>query len=199
MERLTKRYTYDGKNHVSVDSMVNGVSCSNFCAGCGEADCEDIRKALFKLAEYEDLEDRLRTVYGNFDGLLDKAVGHLERHSGTDFTSPAAKARLLTDEDVDRWEEYKTLEEQGKLLKLPCAVGDTVYYLYDGMKIEPMRVEKIIIAKYGINLLLAYCGSDEELKYWKINIESTAIDCKIVFLTKEEAEAALKALEQGQI
>lgn len=96
-------------------------------------------------------------------------------------------------------EEKKTLEEQGKLLKLPCAVGDTVYYRYDGMKIALMRVEKIIIAEYGINLLLAYCGSDEELKYWKINIESTAIDCKIVFLTKEEAEAALKALEQGQI
>jgi len=58
MDRLTKRYTYDGKNHVSVDSRGNGISCSNFCTGCGKADCEDIRKALFKLAEYEDLEEQ---------------------------------------------------------------------------------------------------------------------------------------------
>lgn len=60
-----------------------------------------------------------------------------------------------------------------------------------------MRVEEIIIVEYGINLLLAYCGNDEGLKYWKINIESTSIDCKIVFLTREEAKAALKELERG--
>lgn len=29
----------------------------------------------------------------------------------------------------ERIKEYETLEEQGKLLKLPCAVGDTVYVL----------------------------------------------------------------------
>lgn len=91
--------------------------------------------------------------------------------------------------------EYEELEEQGKLLKLPCAVGDTVYYRYDGIKIAPMYVEKIIIAKYGVNLLLSYCGNDEELKYWTIDIESTAIDCGIVFLTREEAESALKDRE----
>ncbi len=93
---------------------------------------------------------------------------------------------------IERLAEYEDLEEQGRLLKLPCAVGDTVYYRYDGMKIAPMRVEEIIIAEYGTNLLLVYCGNDEKLKYWKINIESTTIDCKIIFLTREETEAALK-------
>lgn len=91
--------------------------------------------------------------------------------------------------------EYEDLDEQGKLLKLPCAVGDTVYYRYDGIKIAPMCVEQIIIAEYGINLLLEYCGNDEKLKYWKINIESTAIDCKVVFLTRPEAERALAEME----
>ena len=93
---------------------------------------------------------------------------------------------------------YKDLEEQNKLLKLPCAVGDMVYYCYDENKIAPMRVEEIIIAKYGTALLLDYCGDNEQLKHWKINIESTAIDCKIIFLTREEAEAALKELERGK-
>ena len=67
------------------------------------------------------------------------------------------------------------------------------------MKIVPMRVEKIIIAEYGTNLLLVYCGNDEKLKYWKINIESAAIDCKIIFLTGEEAKAALKEQNQGTV
>lgn len=97
---------------------------------------------------------------------------------------------------VDKLAEYEDLEEQNKLLKLPCAVGDMVYYRYDGIKIAPMHVEKIIIAKYGVNLLLAYCGNDEKLEYWTIDIESTAINCGIVFLTREEAEAALKELER---
>ncbi len=102
------------------------------------------------------------------------------------------------DTAITKLAEYEDLEEQKKLLTLPCAVGDTVYYRYDGIKIAPMYVEKIIIAKYGVNLLLAYCGNDEELKYWTIDIESTAIDCGIVFLTREEAEAALKELERGK-
>ena len=55
MERLTKRHKYNGKDYVSVDSRKYGMSCSNFCTNCGKADCDDIRKALFKLAEYEDL------------------------------------------------------------------------------------------------------------------------------------------------
>ena len=99
---------------------------------------------------------------------------------------------------VSQLKEYEDLEEQNRLLKLPCAVGDTVYYRYDGIKIAPMHVEKIIIAKYGVNLLLAYCGNDEKLEYWTIDIESTAINCGIVFLTREEAEAALKELERGK-
>lgn len=95
---------------------------------------------------------------------------------------------------IDRLAEYEDLEEQGKLLKLPCEVGDTVYYRHDGNEIETMRVEQIIIAKYGTALLLEYCGDDEQLKYWKINIESTAFDCKIIFLNREEADAALKEM-----
>ncbi len=39
------------------------------------------------------------------------------------------------------WEikEYESLEEQNKLLKLPCAVGDTVYRVHKGTKLSPDR------------------------------------------------------------
>lgn len=58
MERLTERHKYNRKDYISVDSKKYGMSCSNFCTNCGKADCDDIRKALFKLAEYEDLEEQ---------------------------------------------------------------------------------------------------------------------------------------------
>ncbi len=71
--------------------------------------------------------------------------------------------------------EYEDLEEQGKLLKLPCAVGDTVYVL---------RLDN---AAYMIN----------NEKVWEIvedKFEIFHFDSigKTVFLTREEAEAALK-------
>ena len=50
----------------------------------------------------------------------------LEKHPCIDMANNTLKSRLLTDEDVDKWEEYKQLEEQGRLIKLPCKGGDTV-------------------------------------------------------------------------
>lgn len=73
--------------------------------------------------------------------------------------------------------EYEDLEEQGKLLKLPCVVGDTVYVL---------RIDNA-----------AYMMSNK--KVWEIveeRFEVRHFDCigKTVFLTREEAKAALEEL-----
>lgn len=77
--------------------------------------------------------------------------------------------------------EYENLEEQGKLPKLPCVVGDITYSLsklHGG--ITEAIVKKIEIDADG---------------FWVITSESIySFDDfgKTVFLTKEEAEAALK-------
>lgn len=64
--------------------------------------------------KYKKLEQRLKKVYGECEGLLETVVEHLERHEGIDLPEPVFKARLLTDGEVDKWEEYKkigTVEE----------------------------------------------------------------------------------------
>lgn len=86
---------------------------------------------------------------------------------------------------TDRLAEYEDLEEQGKLLKLPCAVGNMTYhanrifgYIVDAI------VERIEIDSDGS---------------WVITSSGThSFDDfgKTVFLTREEAEAALKELEE---
>ena len=73
--------------------------------------------------------------------------------------------------------EYEDLEEQRKLIKLPCAVGDTVYIL---------RIDN---AAYMIN----------NEKMWEIvedKFEIFHFDSigKTVFPTRSEAEDALKEL-----
>ena len=67
--------------------------------------------------------------------------------------------------------EYEDLEEQGKLLKLPCKVGDDVYYILGIPNETPCTIDKCTFKLSDIN---------------KIG--------KTLFLTREEAEAKLKEL-----
>lgn len=66
--------------------------------------------------KYREINDRLKTIYGECDGLfetaveqaLENAVAILENHEGIDIGHPY-QSRLLTDEDVDKWEAYKAI------------------------------------------------------------------------------------------
>ncbi len=77
--------------------------------------------------------------------------------------------------------EYEDLEEKGKLLKLPCAVGDMVYVLRLDNAAYMMNNEKV--------------WEIVEDKFEIFHFDSIG---KTVFLTREEAEAALKELERGK-
>ena len=68
--------------------------------------------------------------------------------------------------------EYEDLEEQGRLIKLPCKVGYTVYHVVQGRIVEVSNVDLFF-------LLLSVVEN-------RFN--------NSVFLTKSEAEAKLKEL-----
>ena len=81
--------------------------------------------------------------------------------------------------------EYETLEEQGKLLKLPCVVGDMTYGVNKSMRwITDAIVKKIEIDADGIWVITSS------------GIFSVEDFEKTVFLTKEAAEAALKEMSE---
>lgn len=84
---------------------------------------------------------------------------------------------------LERLAEYEDLEEQGKLLKLPCAVGDTVYAI---------EVDEE-------NFTHFYCP--RKISEYKFNLQMLDLlemFGKCIFLTREEAEAALKEDERMQ-
>ena len=102
---------------------------------------------------------------------------------------------------LEEYREYKDLEEQGKLLKLPCAVGDMIYHICtfsDGKS-------EIIEMKVGC---VEPCGAIRNHKrtceVWNMYAETDYTKAyfkffdfgKTVFLTREEAEVALKELEE---
>lgn len=91
--------------------------------------------------------------------------------------------------------DYEDLEEQGRLIKLPCKVGDTVYGINTDRNI--VSALKIISVKiYSYAIYFDYQLIDGIYK----NIVSFAdADIgKTVFLTKSEAEVKLKELRGGE-
>ncbi len=89
---------------------------------------------------------------------------------------------------MERLAEYEDLEEQGKLLKLPCAVGDTVY------RVSPNCVQIDACQITGF----AECDSIKSMCYTvyidpdEKDIISLSDFGKTVFKTIGEAEKALK-------
>lgn len=96
--------------------------------------------------------------------------------------------------------EYEDLEEQEKLLKPPCAVGDTVYYLYTNENKESEITEMKVGCVEPFGAIRQHKGICE---VWNVYAETDYTKCyfkffdfcKTVFLTKEESEAVLKELE----
>jgi hypothetical protein len=87
----------------------------------------------------------------------------------------------------ERLEELLQAEQEGRLIVLPCKVGDTVYAPFCG-KVYRKTIDKIIINRFTtpqiwIETKLPFATS--RLERWDMAIGKT------VFLTREEAEAAL--------
>lgn len=170
-----------------------------------------------KLAEYEDLEERLQAVYGECGGLLEKVVEHLECHEGVDLPEPVFKARLLTDSEVDRWQEYKKLEEQGRLLIVPDIKKNKTLYWIWGNEIMPVlfkRITSCVVDDMGNPHVMCEMTTKKDRTFVhtcrRKYIENTfkagdkryfySEDIgKTIFFTREEAEAALKELEDKEV
>lgn len=78
--------------------------------------------------------------------------------------------------------EYEDLEEQGRLTKLPCKVGDIVWYANNEIKIESIKIQE--------KSSIVYQGSSINGGYGKFWFNSSDLG-KTVFLTEAEAYAKL--------
>ena len=86
--------------------------------------------------------------------------------------------------DLDRLEELAEADKDGRLVVLPCKVGDTVYFALLGRIIEKQVFSIVSFS----NSTRIYCGGTSE--YFRPEDIG-----KTFFLTREEAEAALEAMK----
>lgn len=96
--------------------------------------------------------------------------------------------------------EYEDLEEQGRLIKLPCKVGDVVYTYCGEFGILEYEVDSIVIDKHITYQCSAYSEPIGDCPSECLDeIEPGISDFgKTVFLTESEAEAKLKELRGGE-
>lgn len=101
-------------------------------------------------------------------------------------------------EEIDavyqKLKEYEDLEEQGRLVILPCNRGDKIYFIKSAFSMAHFPIEAKVTSICGID-----CDSDvmysSITEYNKIDRRFKSSDIgKTVFLTKSEAEAKLKEL-----
>ena len=117
--------------------------------------------------------DRLTTVNGNNN--IELVINESRvRIKDTDTLAVAKKLK-----------EYEDMEEQDRLLKLPCKVGEIVYYINPN--------------KNTINELVVYSFDIRPLQHFACDYMGARLNFnqfgKTVFLTKEEAKAAMDKLK----
>ena len=96
---------------------------------------------------------------------------------------------------LEKLAHYEDLEEQGRLIELPCAVGDTVWVVtrvFNGKEIVNSIGSRKIDGFIGNRFNPSFMISKEP---YRLNFVPSEFG-KTVFLTREEAEAALKGAEQ---
>ena len=101
----------------------------------------------------------------------------------------------------EKLQRYEDLEEQGRLITLPCKIGDTVYYINTHNRLSlfkntvyEAKVARFVTTRYGTSIVIQIRN-----EYGCTELYSEDNYNKTVFLTKEEAEAALKGAENDNL
>ena len=182
MERLTK--------HSKQTSHENGICCTHFrgpeCLEVGgncAMNCKWEEAAWSRLAAYEDTGwtpeeiEQVINVYGRGQALR---------------TENALRLEAVKDISTDRLRELAEADKDGRLVVLPCKVGDTVYFV-NAKKILEFAVVGYAVDETGIS----WVYSEHVDKTGHTNERTFSPDRfgKNTFSTREEAEKALAEME----
>ena len=103
---------------------------------------------------------------------------------------------------IDKLAAYEDAEEQGLLPRLPCKVGSTVYRINKDVRnpIIPLVVTEVRFKalKSGQVVIKIMCSDDVMTRTDGCSVYYEEEIGNKIFLTRETAEAALKAMQEGE-
>lgn len=101
--------------------------------------------------------------------------------------------QLCRDYDLGRLEELAEADKDGRLVVLPCKVGDTVWAILGDKKYAcKCIVEYVNIGGRGLGTTIVLCAAEGLREQYGVTVAAFG---KTVFLTREEAEKALEAMK----
>lgn len=165
MERLTEKHYGDDGYY-----MACSATCDSDCEGC-----ENFGALVDRLGAYEDTGFMPEEVTAEVSA---NAAARVFVEKMTDFGSTKAVKRLR---------ELAEADNDGRVVVLPCKVGDTVFLIYQGRIIECVA-EFVNMGVASGNRVVAYTLTDRAEQYGA-TFEAFG---KTAFLTREAAEQAMK-------
>lgn len=138
----------------------------------------DMDAIMMRLAAYEDAGLAPESVEALKLSIMGKAISEIKEFNGM---------------PIDRLRELAEADKEGRAVILPCKVGSTVYTEFCDKVVEKR------IGQFHVN------GYTEPRLWADIDCDWTSTQCvrwdlavgKTVFLTREEAEAALEEAQNG--
>ncbi len=199
MERLTERYVPNDEKKgiagIKVFESENKIPLVKVLSG------EYLYPAIEKLAAYEDLEERLHKIFGEESTFsLTDVIDTLEMELSEPDKKHPVNARILTYEEANKWQEYKDLEEQGLLVRLPDDLNRVLYQVnYRWTQCTEYGEENNKCEIYDCK-----CECDSRKEYYIAEIDLQYIPIgnyydrlgKFLFLTREEAEKKLEEMKK---
>ena len=151
---------------------------------------ENFKNQLKKAEKLDELQTRMKEIYGEGEELLETFVSGLEQYNSQQEEHPF-KARLLTNETVDEWEAYQRAKSEERLIELPTKIirddvsYPMVYHFYNVPYPEEEDIEERHLFEYIYKDSQLYLSVSDG-PYSTVLIEATEIG-KSIFFSKEKA------------
>lgn len=151
---------------------------------------ENFKNLLKKAEKLDELQTRMKEIYGEGEELLETFVSGLEQYNSQQEEHPF-KARLLTNETVDEWEAYQRAKSEERLIELPTKIirdgvsYPMVYHFYNVPYPEEEDIEECHLFEYIYKDSQLYLSVSDG-PYSTVSIEAREIG-ESVFFSKEEA------------
>lgn len=151
---------------------------------------ENFKNLLKKAEKLDELQTRMKEIYGEGEELLETFVSGLEQYNSQQEEHPF-KARLLTNETIDEWEAYQRAKSEERLIELPTKIirdgvsCPMVYHFYNVPYPEEEDIEECHLFEYIYKDSQLYLSVSAG-PYSTVSIEATEIG-ESVFFSKEEA------------
>ena len=173
---LGPRSVLEGMKPKLLDLVLNGPVLNSVSKAALR---QIIRQLYSALAAYEDTGLEPESVEALKLSMMGKEISEITEFDGL---------------PIDRLRELAEADKDGRLVVLPCKVGDTVYEVTSRKTISEYRVKAIRVELFCTFIEWDIVAGFVDKSIFGVPVNELG---KTVFLTREEAEKALEAMKDG--